>query len=68
MTDSCSCLFKKQKEISLFRHTIIRHAHLKPDIILSLIHLAQEGEVLLSLARSLARAFPSMSILSYPRK
>ena len=52
MTDSCSCLFKKQKEISLFRHTIIRHAHLNPDIILSLIHLAQEGEVFLPLTRA----------------
>lgn len=63
MTDSCSCLFKKQKEISLFRHTIIRHAHLKPDIILSLIHLAQEGEVLLPLARSRARFLQCPSYL-----
>lgn len=33
------------EKIPLFRHTIIGHAHIKPDIILSLIHLAQEGKV-----------------------
>jgi len=36
------------EKISSFRHTIIGHAHSKPDIILSVIHLAQEGKVFLS--------------------
>src|SRR5690348_15932742 len=33
------------EQIPLFQHTIIGHAHIKPDIILSVIHLAQEGKV-----------------------
>ena len=44
-----------EKNCPPFRHPIIGHAHIKPDIILSIIHLAQEGKVCL----------PSMSILFF---
>jgi hypothetical protein len=37
-----------EKNFFFFRHTIIGHAHIKPDIILSVIHLAQEGKVFFS--------------------
>jgi hypothetical protein len=37
-------MFLKIAEQFSFPHTIIGHAHIKPDIILSVIHLAQEGK------------------------
>jgi hypothetical protein len=40
-------MFLKIAEQFSFPHTIIGHAHIKPDIILSVIHLAQEGKVFL---------------------
>jgi len=41
-------MFLEIAEQFSFPHTIIGHAHIKPDIILSVIHLAQEGKVFFS--------------------